>query len=308
MRSLNIVFMGSPDFAIPSLEKIYNSKHNLCAVVSSPDKRRGRGRSAEPTPVKKRALDLGLKTIDVENLKSEEFHKTLKKISPDLLVVVAFRILPASILERPKIGSVNLHASLLPKYRGAAPIHWAIINGEQETGCTVFFLDENVDTGAVIAQTGTKIDPFETTGDVYNRLKFSGADLLLSAVNKIAEDRVEPIPQNHEIATPAPKLYKENTRIDFHKSAQNVHNLIRGLSPFPTAWCTYDGKKMNIYRSKPLPEFKNLNPGKLHFENDMLLVGCGDGAIEILVLQLPGTKRMTGLDFANGYDLDIKLQ
>lgn len=299
--------MGSPDFAIPSLEKIHQSSHNIQAVVSNPDKRRGRGRKPEPTPVKKQAIELGLETIDVEDLKSDDFLSKLRELSPDLLVVVAFRILPTSILEIPSIGSVNLHASLLPKYRGAAPIHWAIINGEKETGCSVFFLDEKVDTGKIIAQNRTVIDLLETTGDVYNRLKKSGADLLLESIDRIADGTVEPTPQNHELATPAPKLFKENTRIDFSKSAEEVHNFIRGLSPFPTAWCKYEGNKMNIYKSKPTGNVK-LKPGQLHFEEGKLLAGCKDGAIEIITLQLPGTKKMTGKDFANGYDVNISLQ
>lgn len=307
MRSLNIVFMGSPDFAIPSLEKIHQSNHTIRAVVSNPDKRRGRGRSPEPTAVKKKAIDLDLPTIDVEDLNSDSFQDQLKELNPDLFVVVAFRILPTSVLEIPSIGSVNLHASLLPKYRGAAPIHWAIIQGEKETGCSVFFLDEKVDTGKIIAQNRTVIDLQETTGDVYNRLKESGSDLLLQSINQIAEGTVEATQQDHELATPAPKLFKENTRIDFNKPADVVHNFIRGLSPFPTAWCTYGDKKMNIYKSKPA-DFKQLKAGELHFEDGKLLVGCGTNAIEIVTLQLPGTKRMAGSDFANGYDLDIQLK
>ncbi|MDR9363828.1 MAG: methionyl-tRNA formyltransferase [Balneolaceae bacterium] len=307
MRSLNIVFMGSPDFAIPSLENIHQTDHNILAVVSNPDKRRGRGRKPEPTPVKKKADELNLPTIDVEDLNSDSFHDQLVDLKPDLFVVVAFRILPLSILEIPTIGSVNLHASLLPKYRGAAPIHWAIINGEKETGCTVFFLDEKVDTGKIIGQSRTVIDLLETTGDLYNRLKESGADLLVQSINQIAEGSVEATPQNHELASPAPKLFKENTRIDFNKPANEVHNFIRGLSPFPTAWCTYDGKKMNIYRSKPTGIMK-LKPGELHFRDAKLFVGCRTGAIEIVTLQLPGTKRMSGKDFANGYDLNHQLE
>ena len=307
MRSLNIVFMGSPDFAIPSLEKVHQSVHNILAVVSNPDKRRGRRREPEPTPVKKRAVELGLRTIDVEDLKSVDFQKTLNDLEPDLLVVVAFRILPTSVLEIPSIGSVNLHASLLPKYRGAAPIHWAIIHGEKETGCSVFFLDEKVDTGKIIARNRTVIGLHDTTGDVYNRLKESGADLLVQSMNKIADGTVEPTPQNHDLATPAPKLFKENTHIDFSRSAKKVHNFIRGLSPFPTAWCYYDGNKMNIYRSKPDGDVK-LKPGQLHYSEGKLFAACGNGSIEIVTLQLPGTKKMAGKDFANGYDLNIQLQ
>lgn len=307
MRSLNIVFMGSPDFAIPSLEKLHNSDHNLLAVVSNPDKRRGRGSTPEPTVVKKRALELGLTTIDVKDVKSDEFHASLEELKPDLLVVVAFRILPVSILKIPTIGSVNLHASLLPKYRGAAPIHWSIIKGEKETGCTVFFLNENVDTGEIITKSRTKIGENETTGDLYNRLKETGADLLVRAINQIADGSVQTVPQDHKLATPAPKLFKENTRIDFTRPANEVHNFIRGLSPFPTAWCEYDGKKMNVYRAE-LAEKMKLKPGELHFEDGRLFAGCGDQSIELKSIQLPGTRKMSGRDFANGYDLDINLK
>lgn len=307
MHSLRLVFMGSPDFAIPSLEKLHGSNHEILKVISNPDKRRRRGRSAEPTPVKKRAIELGLSTMDAEDVNSADFLTDLKKMNPDLLVVVAFRILPPAVLEIPVIGSVNLHASLLPKYRGAAPVHWSVIKGENETGCTVFFLNEKVDTGEIIAQNRVKIGAFETAGDIYNRLKETGSDLLLRSVNQIADGSVTPTPQNDGLATPAPRLFKENTRIDFTRTASEVHNFIRGLSPFPTAWCIYSGKKMNIYRSKPA-EQQHLQPGELSFEDEKLIVGCGDRSIELLSLQLPGTRKMNGRDFANGYSLDVYLK
>lgn len=303
MKSLNIIFMGSPEFALPSLEKIHHSPHCIKAVVSNPDKRRGRRGKPRPTKVKEKALELGLPVIDVEDLRSQQFRNQITSLEPDLLVVVAFRILPAVILEIPKIGSVNLHASLLPKYRGAAPIHWAVIKGENETGCTIFILDEKVDTGKIISQKKIEIGPMETTGDVYEKLKVLGADLLLKSIHKIAENSVEPIPQNHEKATSAPKLFRDNTKIDFHKSAQQVHNLIRGLNPFPVAWCTYKGEKMNIYSSKPVME-KQIPSGKLIYEDGKLFAGCGNGAIEIKELQLPGTKVLSGREFANGYEMN----
>lgn len=307
MRSLKVIFMGSPDFAIPSLEKLYESQHDILAVVSNPDKRRARASQPEPTDVKKRASELGLKTIDVKDVKSDAFHSAIQQLSPDLLVVVAFRILPSSILEIPSIGSVNLHASLLPKYRGAAPIHWSIIKGERETGCTVFFLNEKVDTGEVILQSRTRIGENETTGELYNRLKKTGAAVLVKAIDQIAEGTVQTVPQDHNLATPAPKLFKENTRIDFNQPAQKVHNFIRGLSPFPAAWCLYDGKKMNIYYSEMDGDIK-LNPGEISFSNNKLLAGCKDQPIELKTVQLPGKRKMSGKDFANGHDLDISLK
>ncbi|MEX0648234.1 MAG: methionyl-tRNA formyltransferase [Balneolaceae bacterium] len=307
MKPLRIIFMGSPEFAVPSLELLHDSPHYIAAVVSNPDKRRGRRSKPTPTDVKKRALELGLTTVDAVDLNSEDFIRNLSELEPDLIVTVAFRILPESILAIPEKGSVNLHASLLPKYRGAAPIHRAVMNGETETGCTVFFLNKKVDAGEIIKQKKTVIGPLETTGDVYERLKTMGAAVLLESVNDIATDSAERIPQDSARATPAPKLFKENTKLDFHKSAREVHNKIRGLNPFPIAWCHYDDKKMNIYKAKPGPELK-LQPGKLYASDDALLVGCGEGTIEIRELQLPGTKRMTGKDFINGYDISLSFE
>lgn len=307
MKPLNIIFMGSPDFAVPSLEKLHISTHTIQAVVSNPDKRRGRRGKPVPTAVKSRAHELNLPVIDVEDVKSPEFRDQLTALMPDLLVVVAFRILPPSILEIPKIGSVNLHASLLPKYRGAAPIHWAIINGEEKTGCTVFFLNEKVDTGNILDKVETPIGQLENTGDLYNRLKDLGSDLLVTCIDKIAAGNYSLIEQDNSKATPAPKLFKENTRIDFDQDAGNVHNFIRGLNPFPGAWCTYGNQKMNIYRTKPV-ENLNINPGILQYSDKQLLAGCRKGAVELLEVQLPGTKVMSGADFANGYDLNSKLK
>lgn len=298
---MNIVFMGSPEFAIPSLEKIYHSSHTISAVVSNADKKRGRGSKATPTPVKAKALELGLPVIDVENLKSNEFAEQLKNLNPDLFVVVAFRILPLNILEIPNIGSVNLHASLLPKYRGAAPIHWAVMNGETETGCTVFFLDEDVDTGKIIAQKKISIGEMETTGDIYEKLRFLGSDILLNALNSIEAGNIKAVEQRDEFATPAPKLFKEDAHIDFNRPVTEIHNKIRGLSPFPTAWADWNGRKFNIYKAKPGPAIE-VKSGELFEKNKRLLVGGTDGTIELLEVQLPGTKRLSGPEFISGYE------
>jgi len=297
---MRIVFMGSPDFAIPSLEKIYESNHELIAAVSNIDKRRGRGSKKTPTPVKAWAEKRQIPVVTVENPRDPGFALELKALKPDLIVVVAFRILPEAVLDIPIKGSVNLHASLLPKYRGAAPIHWAIINGETETGCTVFFLKQKVDTGDIIKQQKTPIGPEETTGDLYNRLKSMGANLLLQAVDEIAEATYQTIPQNDQLASPAPKLYTEDCLIDPEKPALKVHNLIRGLSPFPTAHAWLDGKKFNLYRSATGPDI-NLEPGHLKDHNSTLLLGCGQGTVKLKEVQLEGRKRVSGSDFINGY-------
>ncbi|WP_372634131.1 methionyl-tRNA formyltransferase [Fodinibius sp.] len=297
---MRIVFMGSPDFAIPSLEKLYQSRHEIASVVSNVDKRRGRRAKPSPTPVKARALELDLPVMEVEDLEDPDFYRDLKDLQADLFVVVAFRILPPELLEIPRRGAINLHASLLPKYRGAAPIHWAVMQGEQQTGCTVFFLDERVDTGQIIAQRPTDIGINETTGDVYNRLKEMGSVLLTKVVDDIEQGNYKTYRQNHDEATPAPKLFTEDCKIDFDRPARQVHDNIRGLSPFPTAWARLDGLKFNMYRSALGPD-QNLAPGVLVMDEDDLLAGCKAGTVILKQVQLEGKRQMSGKDFMNGY-------
>lgn len=304
---MRIVFMGSPDFAIPSLDALYHSEHEVAAVVSNVDKRRGRGGKKRPTPVKKRARELNLPVVEVDRLDDPAFESSLRSLNADLFVVVAFRILPENILNIPRLGAVNLHASLLPKYRGAAPIHWAVINGEKETGCTIFFIEQKVDTGKIIQQKSTPIGENETTGEVYNRLKVMGADLLLRAVDDIDADQIEATPQNDEEATPAPKLFRDDCRIDFTRPAKEVHNKIRGLSPFPTAWAELDDEKFNLYRSRLGPDL-NLANGKMEVKGGELLAGCGQGTVILEEVQPAGKKRMSGIDFMNGYQGEALLE
>ncbi|MFA5669064.1 MAG: methionyl-tRNA formyltransferase [Balneolaceae bacterium] len=304
---MNIIFMGSPEFAIPSLEQLVNAGHNISAVVSNIDKRRGRGSETAPTPVKAKAIELGLPVIEVEDLKSPKFAEQLKELNPDLFVVVAFRVLPKAILEIPKIGSINLHASLLPKYRGAAPIHWAIINGEQQTGCTIFFLDEKVDTGNILLQKSIAVGADETTGELYKRLMVEGSQQLEKAVQLISAGDYELTSQNDADASPAPKLNKKNTRLNFSLNAQQIHNMIRGLNPFPTAWAIWKGENIKIHRSKVGPNL-SIKPGELIIHDNKLLVGCNEGTIELLKIQLPGKKTITGTDFIRGYDVEGLLE
>ncbi len=299
---MRIVFMGTPEFAVPSLQKLAGSHHEIVAVVTNPDKRRGRGGRKSPSEVKKKAIELQLPVITVQDLNKGAFAARLRELEPDLLVVVAFRILPENVLAIPKKGAVNLHASLLPKYRGAAPIHHAVMNGEPETGCTVFYIEQAVDTGKIIGQVKTNIDPDETTGELYERLKEQGSDLLLNAVNRIHQSDVDPYPQDDTKATPAPKLYKKDAKIDFTSSSEMVHNKIRGLTPFPVAWCLYNNLKMNLYKSELGPDL-DLSPGGLVFRDNDLLVGCGAGTVALKKVQLPGTKIMNAREFVNGYEL-----
>lgn len=300
---MDIVFMGSPEFAIPSLEQIHQSEHTIKAVVSNVDKRRGRGSKTSPTPVKAKALELGIPVIEVEDLSSQSFADQLKELEPDLLVVVAFRILPKAVLEIPVKGSVNLHASLLPKYRGAAPIHWAVINGEKETGCTVFFLNEKVDTGNIILQKSIDISANETTGEVYSRLRDMGGSLLLEAIDLINNNSYTLTKQDDQLASPAPKLFRDDCHVDFNNLAIDVHNKIRGLSPFPTAWAWWNGQKFNMYESIAYPDVHS-SAGQLFTKDQKLFVGCKNGAVELVTVQLPGTAKMSGEDFIRGYEAD----
>ncbi|MFU8860548.1 MAG: methionyl-tRNA formyltransferase [Cyclonatronaceae bacterium] len=302
MNPLRIVFMGSPDFAVPSLKILHNSSHRIVSVVSGPDKRRSRGKETSPTAVKKEALNLGLPVTEADNLKSTDFVEKLRFYNADLFVVVAFRVLPPVVLEIPGIGSINLHASLLPRYRGAAPIHHAVINGETETGCTVFFLDQNVDTGKILLQQKTDISKNENTGSVYQRLMHLGADLILQSVNLISTGKYTLYHQNENEATPAPKIYPEDCKIDFNAPKVDVYNKVRGLSPVPGAWTLLDGKRFRILEAG----IADLQPGKIRPAEIMVLngkvfAGCSDGAVELGYVQLQGKNPVKAIDFFRGY-------
>ena len=297
---MNLVFMGTPEFAVPSLKKLHESKHNILAAVSGPDKRRGRGKELSPTPVKKAAIDLGLPVIEVEDLKSQEFHDKLKILNADLFVVVAFRILSKTVLSIPKLGSINLHASLLPKYRGAAPIHWAVVNGDSETGCSIFFLSEKVDGGQILLQRKTPIGEMDTTGEVYDRLKELGSDLLVEAVDLIESGDYTLKAQDESLATPAPKVFNDDAFIDFKESSVKVHNRIRGMNPFPGAWTKIDGNKLKLLQTKPVNGEKS-SPGQVKIVNEAVIVGCGEGALELMEVQMQGRSAMPAIDFFNGY-------
>ncbi|MBP3191369.1 methionyl-tRNA formyltransferase [Natronogracilivirga saccharolytica] len=299
VRPLDIVFMGNPDFAVPSLERLAGSHHNISAVVTGRDKRRGRRGKPEPSPVKSKALDLSLRVIESDDVRTEAFAAQINQLQPDLLVVVAFKLLPPNVLAIPSKGSLNLHASLLPKYRGAAPIHRALINGERETGCTVFLLDEGMDTGAILGLQKTAVDFLETTGDVYDRLKVMGAGLLLRTIDEIAEGKHRPQQQSDKSASKAPKISVEEAEIDFNRDGFAVHNLIRGMSPFPGAWTTCDGKKLKITRSEPAPEIR-LQPGQAELISGEAFAGCGNGSVKLTEVRPEGKKVMSGADFLRG--------
>jgi len=318
---MKIVFMGTPEFAIPSLKKLLSSSHKIEAVVSAPDKERGRGRQVTFTPVKQFALENNLKVFTPVDLKSTEFIDEMKKINPDLFVVVAFRILPKELFLLPRYGSINLHASLLPKYRGAAPIQWALINGDKETGVTTFFLEEKVDTGNIILQEKIDIDDNDDFGSLHDRLMNLGADVVLKTVDLIEKGLAKVSKQDNSLTSPAPKITKEICEIDFNKSAHEIHNLVRALSPYPGAFFYHNGKNVKIFKTRVVTEDSinknnwqsieiNLSNGKTSVINisqtkKEIFIRTKEKVLQIIELQPEGRKKITAEEFLRGYKFPI---
>lgn len=310
-QDLRIVFLGTPDFAVESLRQIVDNGFNVVGVVTMPDKPAGRGHKMYQSPVKLFAVEHGLHVMQPVKLKDENFVEELRSLNADLFIVIAFRMLPEVVWTMPRLGTFNLHASLLPRYRGAAPINWAVINGDTETGVTTFFLKHEIDTGDIIAQEKIAILPTENVGDVHDHLMELGAKLTLRTINDIIAGTLSPIPQDKLIAetepTPAPKIFKETCRIDWSKDATSLHNLVRGLSPYPAAWSTlFDGETeigaVKIFETKPL-EATHGEPGSITIADSRIIVGCGDGSLEILSLQAPGKRRISTSDYLRGAHL-----
>ncbi len=300
--------MGTPEFALPSLEALVGSRHKTVGVISATPKPAGRGLEVKPSAVEKRARELGLDVQTPEKLKDPEFLAWLRGLNPDIAAVVAFRYLPREVFSLPCKGSVNLHASLLPKYRGAAPINWAICNGERKTGVTTFLLDARVDTGAILAQRDCPIGLEETAGELSEKLSRLGAELLLETLDGLEAGTLMPVTQSEAGASLAPKLKKEDLFIRWDKSAVAVHNHIRAFSPTPGAWSKLGGDVVKIHRSRVLPSSalskKNTfdRPGSwLYFDDRAgLAVRCREGAVELLELSKEGRKKLTGPEFARG--------
>ncbi len=298
---MKIIFMGTPDFAIPSLKILVESNHEVLAVVTAPDKQRGRGQKTSFTAVKKFAAENNMPVIQPEKLKNNpQLIEELKKYDADLYVVVAFRILPPEVFNIPKFGSFNLHGSYLPKYRGAAPLQWALINGETETGLTTFKLAEKVDTGNIYLQKKVEIFKEDSLGTLHDRLSEIGAQVVLETVDMIDEGSFELIKQDDSLATPAPKITKETSLIDWNRPAVEIHNLIRGLSPIPCAHFIHNDKNIKVYRSE-IVERNDLSPGEIFQSKTELQVGCGENALRILELQQEGKKRMGIEEFLRGF-------
>lgn len=299
---MRIIFFGTPDFAIPSLKILYESNHEVVAVVTAPDKQRGRGRNLSATPIKQFALDNNIPVLTPESLKSDEFELELRTFEPDLFVIVAFRILPEAIFTIPPKGSFNLHGSLLPKYRGAAPIQWSIINGDKETGLTTFFLEKKVDTGNIILKEKITIKDFDNLGSLHDKMSLSGAELVLKTVELIDRDSVSLTSQNNSEASPAPKINKETCNIDWNKSADQIHNLIRGLSPYPGAFFIHNEKSFKVFKSE-ISDKSNLKSSEVLQTKNNIYIGTSTFAINILEIQPEGRKRMLIEDFLRGYSL-----
>ena len=311
-KELRIVYMGTPEFAVFPLKELVDNEYNIATVVTAPDKPAGRGQKISQSAVKEFAKGKGLDVLQPHSLKDIDFISQIKSIDPHLIIVVAFRMLPQEIWNIPKLGTFNLHASLLPQYRGAAPINWAVINGEAKTGLTTFLIDHKIDTGSILLQQEAIIHPDETAGELHDRLMELGSKLVLKTVNQLAAESIKPIPQNtlihkeHELKL-APKLFKENMRINWAQDSQSIHNHIRGLSPYPVAWTELHTPSrpvipVKVFRSRTAQTNGNVAIGAIATDTKgQLFVGCKSGLLEILELQLAGKKRVTAKEFLAGF-------
>lgn len=309
LQDLRIIFMGTPEFAVASLDALVNAGCTIAAVVTAPDKPAGRGLKLSESAVKKYAAEKGLHLLQPEKLRDPAFMTDLQAINADLQVVVAFRMLPEIVWNMPRLGTINLHGSLLPQYRGAAPINWAVINGEKETGVTTFKLQHEIDTGNILLQESFPIGPDDTAGDVHDRMKMIGASLLVKTVQQLADGTL----QDHPQQTPAgglkhaPKLFTETCRIQWDHSAENIYNLVRGLAPFPGALTSLDGKILKVFAcSKEIAVHDEATGTVSSDGKSFLRFACSDGYIHILDMQLEGKKRMQIADFLRGYRIGGK--
>lgn len=314
-NDLRIVYMGTPDFAVESLKRLVENGYHVVGVITMPDKPAGRGHKIQFSPVKQYALSQGLPLLQPEKLKDEQFLADLRAWNADLQIVVAFRMLPEVVWNMPRLGTFNLHASLLPQYRGAAPINWAIINGDTTTGATTFFLSHAIDTGRIIMQRSLPIAPNDNAGTIHDKLMVMGAEMVTDTVDAILDDNVSCIEQESlmtDVALrPAPKIFKEDCRIDWSRSAREIHNFVRGLSPYPTAWCEWKDdtgtySPIKIFETE-IKETSNDNrpagtittDGKSYLE-----IRCGQDALRIVSLQLPGKKKLPVAELLRGFPMN----
>lgn len=302
---LKIVFMGTPQFAVPSLERLISSDFDVVGVITSPDRMGGRGRKVLlESPVKKCAEKHNLKILQPTNLKKESFTKELASLNADIQIVVAFRMLPEVVWNMPPLGTYNLHGSLLPKYRGAAPINWAIINGESITGVTFFKLKHAIDTGDMLLNETIEIDIADNAGTIHDKMMILASEVVYKGVTLISQGKLEFIPQDDKSATKAPKIFKETCEIDFTQPAWKVYNFVRGMSPYPGAWCKIAGIDFKILEARYYADGLERKPGQIFSNNkDYMTITCTDGYLHVQKLQIPGKKVMDLSTFLNGYDL-----
>jgi len=305
-KDLRIVFMGTPDFAVASLDALVTHNYNVVGVITAPDRPAGRGRKVSMSSVKKYALEHDIPVLQPTNLKSSDFHKELESLHANLQVVVAFRMLPEVVFELPELGCFNLHASMLPQYRGAAPINWAVINGESSTGATTFFLKKKIDTGNIILQREVEISEFETAGELHDKLMHVGASLVVETCALIAEGKAAAKPQLTEGVElkKAPKIFREDCLINWDQDSDTVYNFIRGLSPYPAAWTTLDDKTLKIFKTEKEICPHNYAVGQVLTDNKTYLTfATRDGLIQCHQIQLEGKRRMNTEEFLRGYNI-----
>ena len=303
---MRIIFMGTPEFAAPAIDSLIEAGHEIAAVFSQPDKPKGRGYNMTPPPVKVKALEHGIPVYQPTSMRDGEALKIFKEIQPDVGVVIAYgKILPQEILDAPEFGCINVHASLLPKYRGAAPIQWSVIDGEQKTGVTTMQMDAGLDTGDMLMRSETEILPDETAGELHDRLSAMGAELIVRTLDELAKGELKPEKQDDSQSCYAKMLTKELCAVDWSRSAQEIHNRIRGLSPWPVATAVLEGKKLKLHRGA-ISALDNPEAacGEI-ISLDPLTVKCGSGAIELLEIQAEGKKRMTSSEYLRGHKIEI---
>lgn len=304
MNDLRIIYMGTPEFAVPSLQILVENKLNVVAVITAPDKPQGRGQKLTASPIKEYAVSQNIPVLQPTNLKSPQFLEELKSYNANLQIVVAFRMLPEAVWTMPRLGTFNLHGSLLPQYRGAAPINWAIINGEKETGVTTFFLKHEIDTGSIIFQEKEPIHEDDTIGTVYERLMHKGAQLVLKTVRAIEEDNYPSIPQTEvKDIKHAPKIFKETCEINWNQTSEQVRNFVRGLNPYPAAWTTLNGKVFKVLSCRKASHDNRhlISAGQIASDNkNYISVKTSDGWIAIEELQPEGKKKMSVIDYLRG--------
>ena len=307
---MKIVFMGTPVFSVNALENIVKAGHDVVGVITQPDKPKGRGGKMQYTPVKEKALELGLDVYQPQRVKETEFIEKLKEMNPDAIVVIAFgQILPKAILDMPKYGCINVHASLLPKYRGAAPIQWSVIDGEKETGVTTMYMNEGLDTGDIIDKVVVPIDKKETGGSLFDKLAIEGGKLILKTLIELENGTAVRTPQDDSKSNYAGMINKQLGKIDFNKSANEIERLIRGLNPWPSAYTKMDGKTLKIWDADVDDSENDSAPGTItEVGKDFIRVATGKGSLKILELQLEGKKRMKTRDFLNGAKIPDRME